>query len=390
MFPKPLFGREYFAPQIFPVGTAGTPVSANLFPKEFFENPLFPVQLFPGLFFTPVFSSISRYIDIIASLEIYLESVLPVTTTIIEQPYPLLSGPFAFVVPGVQRLMEPQTVGGGRYFTGVEGNFTIRIIDQSYRDIAYSNLSKLTDLTYGILRTAHAAMQSVNFKIPIDPNGAPIVEEPFVITSIESRKEYQGGSAWAVNEFNVRARYQINFNPLVLPDNTLARPVATNLADLLLGFRTLINNTNIIPSQNVNLSLYEEPFPIGGQFFCTINPDPSQYFDPDVYGAANFYTTMDSYINTNFIVRNVLDIAGRADSLLLNRNLSLGIIAFMAGVINGIQLAFPVDANGSPLTEEPIWIEEIGPPRRYAEAGSYATIPTKWRARWQANMPSPI
>lgn len=180
-----------------------------------------------------------------------------VMLTIHPEPYPIWDGPAAFVMPGNLRSIGPQAYGDGRYFHGFEGNFTVRFMDRSFKDRAYSNQLMLTDSntnpgnitknsflparlfpsrifpndiysfigvqgsavgSNGILRNAHIIIDNLNlrFAYSLDDNSV-LTEEPLILQS-QTFGMYRGASEWGYTDLNFYFKFYQPYIFPVLPD----------------------------------------------------------------------------------------------------------------------------------------------------------------------------
>lgn len=262
MFIKRLDPNRIFADRLFPKQTGQQLSQVSLYPRHLYTGRLYPPRLYPYSVNTLVFDSI--YNQILQSVVNMIQSVYPtvcqpsqVMLTIHPEPYPIWDGPAAFVMPGAIRSIDGQAYGDGRYFHGFEGNFTVRFMDRSFKDRAFSNQLMLTDSSTnpnnitktpfypsrlypsrlyplgiysftgtagdavksaGILRNADSLIDNLHLRFAASlVDNSVLTEEPIVLES-QTFGLYRGASEWGYTDLNFKIKFYQPYIFDVLPD----------------------------------------------------------------------------------------------------------------------------------------------------------------------------
>jgi hypothetical protein len=368
------------------------------------------------------------YSRILLSVQYAIQQTLTIAAnnqiiiTLHPEPFPTWGGPGIFIMPGSMKQIESQVDGAGRYFSGFEGFFKIRVVDRSLKDVAYSETLKYTSTdsnSQGILRTCMEVINRIHIQFPYDftlSGGSPVFnnsilsEEPIVMMTERIAGNYKKSSQWGIVDLDFRVRWYQPFSVTNTPDITIPGlttiptvPNPTNMADLLLsiqqtilkygGFQptqpTIPQTSPYVTTDQVMISKQGEVFPKLTGPFCVISPDDNFQIEPDTYGAARSYASIDSGFTVNVIIRNIMDQAGLSTNLLTNQSALLGLYARVQYVLEALQLRLLADLDGNLISENPVHILGIGQPKYYGKDSDFAGVPMKFGVRYQLDISPP-
>jgi hypothetical protein len=304
------------------------------------------------------------------------------------EPWPIGGGPAIFVMPGRTKAREPTDMGAGRYYYLVEGQVTVRVVDRSFRDVAYADTSRLTDAAYGLLNTVHSVIKATHLKFLIDSTGQPLAQEPLLAIDQTPPKTYtrrNGAGEWAYVDLIYDVTYQAHCYPVV--DIPATGPVtACSLSDVLKAILAIIQSLEIFNSNQTFISLYPGPYPLSGPPFCVLAPGKFGDVEKDVVGAGADYSTAEGSVIITLVQANRMDVVDRSDQMMTNPVPAYGLLARLAALVDRLQLTMPLRDDGVPVTVQPIRLGLVDAPKYYDKAMSLASISTAWVVRYQQEL----
>ena len=131
-----------------------------------------------------------------------------------DQPYPnspSLGGQYVAIAPGAFRPVDGQVAGGGRYFTGLEGEIDVRVYALSMTDepnVDSQRILKIVDL-------AHDVINVLQLFFPLTGIGTMLAEEPIRLASLGAPLKYKRAGEWIMISIPFSLTYQMALDTTV-------------------------------------------------------------------------------------------------------------------------------------------------------------------------------
>jgi hypothetical protein len=288
-------------------------------------------------------------------------------------------------MPGPSKWLSGEIMGDGRYYSGYDGRFTIRVVDKSILDYTGNDTIRLTDASTGLMRTADFIVDVLDIEFPIDSNGNPLTQEPIVLETYSSPQIFEGAGEWCGIDLTFKFPWTHSISVPEANNTTItsSRPSPTGMADLLLSVQDAILQQGYI--NNVQSSIVirnERSFPLAGGPYVNIKPGTFRSIDLDKYGAGRNYATMEGNFTVSPYVHNSMDITGRADLALTVNNPAISLYSLSQYLVENLQLFF-LGFGGQFLAENPLALEGISEPRYYKGNSSYVGLDLNFIVRYQ-------
>lgn len=376
-------------------GTLGNPIALSIAEIAIFQQDTTGLNdLKIKNYFTSKYTR-SAYLDILLAAQTMIAGASPFTVnntflSLFDEPFPLMGGPMAVIMPGSGQADDGQFWGGGRSTSGVDANFTVRVIDQSLRDLAYQGTLKYTDANVqapGIYRSVRAIVNALQTEFPFGLAGELLSEEPFLAESQEIVPDYAQAPSWGAVDLTFTFKYPQRFITNTITRSTYNTINPTNLADMLIGIQSLILNLGVFPSiYTESISIVEQPPLYSSYPMAVIIPGRFRRIEGHVRGGARAVTTWRGTVAVHTIVRNLADLDQESTQLLTQRDNGVGLMAASQGVIEALQEAFPVDPSGNLLTIEPLAFLSFGRPRPYGYTRGVAGMTVVFQASYHESL----
>lgn len=142
----------------------------------------------------------------------------------------------------------------------------------------------------------------------------------------------------------------------------------SNYAQIMTAVRNQLISFGVFTSNQVALSLWEEPFPAIGSPFAYIYPDAGWANEYQVAGGGRYFTGQSTVFEVRIFLFNQVDEAYQDTRKIY------GGMDIVEAVINSLQMFFPLSVGGGTLTEEPIRLAGVARPIRYRTTGEWIAI----------------
>jgi hypothetical protein len=120
------------------------------------------------------------------------------------------------------------------------------------------------------------------------------------------------------------------------------------------------------------ISLFPEVYPLAGSPLCIVTPGEFHLIDPQANGGGRYVSGVQGTVYVHVVGRNLMDTPDRMDYFMTS--VSDGILPIVKSVIDKLEYTFIYDAEGNPITQEPLWVVDQSPPVRYTRAGEWAGV----------------
>jgi hypothetical protein len=334
----------------------------------------------------------SAYAQILNNVVAMLQAAhIDTYITLRPEPYPMTSGPTAYVMPGSWSRLQGQVTGDGRYFAGVTSSLTVRVVSRSLKDQPFVNAAMLTDTSTGLLRTVHAVANILDTEFVMDDSGLiPLTEKPLVLSTQTAPRLYKKADSWSYVDLVFQADFALKILSTVpyMPV-TQAAPLSTNLADLLLAVQSTINGPNGLNLPNAAISLFSEPYPTQGSPLLLIAPAGFNTDMPDQIGAGRFFDVKDGSFSITLVERNLMDRAFLDYQRLDSANPVYGVYSQLQALCEVLELSFPADSGGNYLAVDPLRLDSVDIPKYYGDANTLIGMKTLWKTSFWPNYSTP-